>query len=201
MPDLRNYRIYCNDENIYIHEWSRTMPTNCPNSASHILNADLTTVVETKKDISYTIRDVKTTGTNGGDAITSTWITRDLNDIDSVPTGSTNVLLNNGTSEFTIKNSGIYSIYVKAPVGRVNRHRCRLFNITDNEYYMGTSGHVTLYSNGSSIVNHIIEIYNETTFRVDHYVQSGRIATGLGDSGAAPDTYEIYTYVKILLLS
>lgn len=46
---LKNYSIKCLTEGIYVSTWSDDTPTTCPNNATHIIDSDMTMVVETLK--------------------------------------------------------------------------------------------------------------------------------------------------------
>jgi hypothetical protein len=205
MSDLSNYRIYCNDETTYVYVWSRTKPTECPNNAGHELDATSFAIVETKKDISYIVSDIKIKSTGGGgQVVNKTWFTRTLNDCVSFPADSKNIVLNGDDNEFTIKNSGTYSISVKAPAYNVKSHKCRLVATPTGphilNYYVGT----TEFSDKamtSSIVECNVEINTGTKFNVEHWCEEEKDDKDLGIPCGATDASEIYTYVKILLLS
>lgn len=44
---VNKYRCYCASENSYVYAWGETPPAVCPNNNTHVINTDLTTVIET----------------------------------------------------------------------------------------------------------------------------------------------------------
>lgn len=142
------------------------------------------------------IYDLKTTGTNGGDAgATTSWETRDLNteasDSDGIVTLSAN--------QFTL-GSGTYRIRAVAPACDCNGHRAKLRNTTTSaDVLLGTSA----YSYSSDLGNHASVIVGTFTivgthvFEIQHYIENS--AAGGYDWGYRSNdgNGEIYTVVEI----
>ena len=82
-------------------------------------------VVEAPAQVSY-VKDHKPSGTDGGDFNSGSYLPRDLNTL----TGNASFISINGTDQFTLQ-PGVYAISGSAPALGVNRHKCKLANITD----------------------------------------------------------------------
>jgi len=134
-------------------------------------------------------------------SVAGTWTTRQLNTtiFNNIP----GLSLNGSTYVITIPQ-GTYYINASAPVGASNRHKIRLFNITDNitalfgtmEYTVATSEHRT-----RSYINQILVVSSTKTYKIEHRVDA---ASGNGfvfDSTAANwGTTSIYTEFTITKL-
>jgi len=140
------------------------------------------------------LRDVKSSGTEGGGFTSGSWQTRDLNTIETY--GKTVCSLS--SNQFTL-TPGKYYIEATAPAYAVGRNQARLQNITDSsteilgssEYVNTTIGAVTT----SKIIG-VFTITKNTTFEIQHQCETTRTTNGFGIySGFGNDS--VYTQVKI----
>lgn len=144
------------------------------------------------------IKDLKTSGTNGGTSTSNTVHTRDLNTV----SGDTEIV-SLSANQFTLQ-TGKYSIEITAPHFRTSRQQVFLFNVTDSTYDLdGTSVH---HGSGDgvllvSVVEGEIEITSAKVYEVRHWVNIGQVTNGFGvavDNDASnPQSNEVYTTVKI----
>lgn len=127
------------------------------------------------------ITDQKSAGTNGGTFTSGAWRTRDLNvelaDIGNIASLSSN--------QITLQ-AGRYYCQVKAPAAYVNRHKTRLYNVTDavtqlvgtTEY---TSAADTQITTTSSVIVGEFTITVPTVFEVQHRCETTRSTDGFGE--------------------
>ena len=162
---------------------------------------------------SYILKDEKKNGTNGGSFKSGDWRTRDLNNIYKIPSSSDNVILNLEENTFTL-SKGSYIINAKAPAYKVDNHKIRLLNYTDNLvicYGTTESTEDKRQVMTHSCIEHNIVIEENKTFKIEHKCKKSRegnnsgsegedngdgfgIAAGLADK---EDISEIYTTVSI----
>ena len=126
--------------------------------------------------------DRKASGTNGGDAVSGSWMTRDLN-AEVINTISGASL---GSNLFTLPK-GTYHIRASAPGRRVNSHTIKLYNETDSEdvvfgtvqmCYYSSSNSANTSSNTTSEIEHVFTISEEKTFSIQHRFQTSISSTG-----------------------
>lgn len=138
-------------------------------------------------------RDEKTSGTNGGTSLTG-FQTRTLNTVMSNTISGASLASNRVTLP-----SGTYLVFASAPA-RVGAHAVSLYNDTDSELIMtGTSEQndsaVTISSR--SFVSGVFTISKRKSIRLDHYITSGIVDTGLG---IAVNTGYVEVYAEITLI-
>jgi hypothetical protein len=144
---------------------------------------------------SWTVKDVKSTGTAGDTITASQWNTRTLNTL----TGSydTSITLASNRITFT---AGTYRISVKAPAFQVARHKCRLYNVTDTAAII-VGSNVTSPASLSSLDIMTYSFIDElVTFAAtkDVEVQTWSTTTGTGGLAFnAASASEIYTIVTV----
>ena len=140
------------------------------------------------------LKDIKSSGTNGGAFSSGAWRTRDLN-----TTENSQTWCSLSSNQFTL-SSGKYRIKVKAPALKVSAHKSKLRNITDStddligasEYNDASSSAATT----SSFIEGIIEISSTKTFEIQHRCYTSNNTNGFGPStGFGVD--EIFTQVEI----
>lgn len=146
----------------------------------------------------YIIVDEKPVGSDGGTFSAGSWNIRNLNKLTKFPLDSANVSL--GTDEFTLQPGG-YTLSVLAPAYKTKNHQCRLYNITDDLSYYGTSEFSESKAPSMSVskVTCIIEIDKETVFRVEHKCSNKGNSNGFGV--ASGFSKEVYTMVNIKKIS
>lgn len=172
-------------------------------TTGQILTVDQNEILGVKwnnnKTITFaTIKDVKSTNTNGGTFTNEEWITRDLNILNNIGNTVDNLISNT----FTLIN-GLYFIQVSAPAYGCGGNKIRLFNITDNEVVTyGTSEYSTFLDlvNGidttsRSTLSITINITDTKTFRIEHRCEITQTDNGFGRATGWGD--EVYTVVNI----
>lgn len=135
------------------------------------------------------LEDQKGSGTNGGTATHSTWITRDLNTVQR----NINSVLSLSSNQFTPSVDGW--VCWSCPAYDVDRHSTRLFNITDGvAVSSGTSEYTSaaFASSTTSFGGGIVEAGK--TYEIQHITQESRSSNGLGVS--AIDQASIYSRLE-----
>jgi hypothetical protein len=143
-----------------------------------------------------TIEDQKSSGTDGGDFTSGAWRTRDLNTV----SGDVSIVSLN-SNQFTLQ-PGKYIIDASASALSVDRHKCRIRNITDGTNYIGT---VELSDSSASTSNRTfatanISISEAKVFELQHYGQTTELGVGFG-SALNDGTVEVYSKITIRKLS
>lgn len=144
------------------------------------------------------IKDVKSTGTNGGTFTLGAFLTRDLNTTE----GDFSKFGSLSSNQFTLE-PGIYHIDAKAPGYNVSNHRAKLRNITDStDDILGTTEKVDGSTANGGSMSHIegeITLTASKTFEIQHRSSATSSGEGFG-SAAAYGLDEVYTVVKITKL-
>ena len=144
------------------------------------------------------LTDQKASGTAGGTFTKSIWMTRTLNTI----TGNGTVTLL--TNQFTM-NAGTYIIDARTPAYRVDKHQCRLFNVTDNvavDYGLNatsTSELALLGTAATTAVSHLntyLVLAAQKVMRIEHRCQTTEATDGFGQAGSFGNN-EVYCTVMI----
>lgn len=142
-------------------------------------------------DITATLKDLKSVGTNGGTFTKSAWRTRDLNTL----SGDVN-FVTLSSNQFTLI-AGSYTITAKAPACDVRNHQIRLYNITDASL---TSMGSNAFSWGgvmtSSDIYTTITISATKTYEIQHICSDTSTNIGFGKATGF-NTDELYTTVLI----
>ena len=139
------------------------------------------------------IRDVKSTGTDGGTFTSGAWRTRDLNTLEKI--GNIDVSL---SSNQFILGPGMYRIKVTAPAFAVNRHQCKLRNVTDSDETIGSSSYADAANSvqNESSVEDILTLTEQKTFEIQHRAETTSSPNGFGVS-CNFGVSEVYTTVYI----
>jgi hypothetical protein len=137
------------------------------------------------------LKDVKTSGTDGGTFTSGSYQTRTLNTLE----GDSFVTLN--ANQFTL-GAGTYDIEASIPAVDVDRHKAKLRNITDStDALLGTSEFAAAAGDGSNhslIIGRVI-ITSAKVFEIQHQCQTTKATTGFG-VGAGYGS-EVFSVVKI----
>jgi hypothetical protein len=143
------------------------------------------------------IKDIKSSGTQGGTFTGGSWRTRDLNTLESNSGAIASLVAN----QFTL-NPGTYLVRASVPGGMVNLHQAKLRNITDGtDAIIGTSENA-LGSGGDTITTRSticgqITISAQKVFEIQHQCSSSSLDnTGFG-SACSFGVSEVYTIVEI----
>ena len=137
------------------------------------------------------LKDVKSSGTDGGTFTSGAWQTRTLNTLE----GDTS-FVSLTSNQFTLL-AGKYEIEADAPAFQVTGHKGKIRNITDStDDIMGANVYSSVASTTPSIVRGTIEITKTTTFELQHRCTVTRATNGYG-VGLSLSVDEIYAQVKI----
>jgi hypothetical protein len=165
-------------------------------SAYFVFNASqspsLVSIPNLQMRVAY-LSDVKTSGSDAGASSGGVWQTRTLNTL----VDNTGLVTSLSANQFTI-SKGVYMIEASAPAYTANRHKIRLFNVTDNGRALVGTAAFTNSADGVTTRSYLageVSISTSKTFRIDHYIQTANASNGLGVNASNED--EIFTTVKI----
>ncbi len=155
--------------------------------------ATTTTFVSNVTNISNSgiavIRDLKGSGTDGGDFTSGSWQRRDINDL-----GGDSSFVSLDTNAFTL-DSGTYVITATSPAVRVDQHQIRLYNTTDaSEEAVGTS-EKAFQATSSSLLRKVVTLSTKKTFIIQHRCETDRATIGMGEGVSWGSN--VYTQVQI----
>jgi hypothetical protein len=155
-------------------------------------NASWQAVATSSSNVCF-IKDVKSSGTSGGNFTFLTWQTRDLNTVEG-----NSSLVTLAANQFTLP-SGTYIFRIEAPAYAVAGHKAKLRNITDGtDAIIGRAAFADNPFKGESIsiVEGMVTITSAKVFEVQHFCNVSQNANGLGAS-TSMGTAEVYTQVQI----
>jgi len=137
------------------------------------------------------VRDLKSSGTDGGDFDNGAWRTRDLNDLQ----GDSSFISINGSDSFTL-DSGIYVVTATAPARGVGVNQIRLYNNTTSSIEaVGTAVKAVAATSESNLSTVINVNTSSNTFIIQHQCENSVNTTGLGEGVSWGDN--VYTQVRI----
>lgn len=140
------------------------------------------------------IKDVKSSGTNGGTFTSGAWQTRDLNTL----SGDTE-FVSLASNQFTLQ-PGKYEIKASASAVAVNKHNIKLRNITDStDDIIGSTSYASSSAGPgytSSELKSTVEITSAKTFEIQHYGETTRVADGFGPASVG-SVDSVFTQVEI----
>jgi hypothetical protein len=154
----------------------------------------VTGVVNTYTHVIYSslciLKDLKSSGTDGGSFNSNVWQKRDLNTI----SGTVNYVTI--SSNQFILTAGRYLVIARSPAFEVDNHQIRIRNITDSISYLGDNGTSPVGSGVMTVssVTIVVDVAVSTTFEIQHMCSSFKATDGLGKNlnfGSG----EIYTTV------
>lgn len=142
------------------------------------------------------LRDERASGTDGGDTVANTWVTRTLNtevfDSDNIVTLAGN--------QFTLQ-AGAYFVRARGPVwksGADCRHKIRIRNITDGT--TAAVGSSAFSANADSAMDSVLRgrivIAAQKTFELQHRANQSQLGEGLGVDASTGEV-EVYGEVEI----
>jgi len=147
------------------------------------------------------IKDIKPALTNGGTSTAATWMTRDLNTLELSDPNINWVSL--GVNQFTLQ-PGVYEFESAAPAMNCGQHQTRLFNVTNSvaQFYGSSAYSSPTYPDtfSDSMMMGTLILTVATTFSIQHQVNTGFAAAGLGiDTGGtfSPSNVNLFTRVKV----
>lgn len=137
------------------------------------------------------LKELQTTGTNGGTFTSGAWQTRNLN-LEEFDTGGDCTLSSN---QFTL-GAGTYEIFASAPAAAVNSHACRLFNVTDTSIeVIGSTEFAGSGVQSNSLLRTRVVFTASKTLRIEHQCQTTVATLGFGIGCAF--TTSVFTQVEI----
>lgn len=157
------------------------------------------------------VKDVKTSGTNGGGSTSNTIHTRNLNTIEyngatATDSGAGAALgfVSISSDQLTLTQAGTYLLIVECPGRRTEKTQAFIYN-TGTTSYIHDGQSITL-SNSDNVEGTARVVGEEiigasTTYEIRHYVANGVGGNGLGNAsnnGINPQSGEVYTLVTII---
>jgi hypothetical protein len=151
--------------------------------------------------------DLKSRGSSGGGSIASTWVTRDLGEIED---GRELMTFIGNTFKLV---TGSYYFYARCPVaGAVGKHQARLFrdnaDSTNEIVLWGTSEQSATHQSGASIVQGTLLVENANhVFKLEHWAENTVATSGFGLASSSDNTVvygnhtEVYTTGYLLRLT
>ena len=134
--------------------------------------------------------------TNAGSAVKG-WQTRTLNTLQG--SNSTHVTLSG--NQFTLA-TGTYSISASAPAYRVDNHRLRIHNVTDDVTELRGNAEYSRSSQTTALLQGVVTVTAEAkTYRLEHFCEKSRTKSGLGVAVGAAGENEVYAQMKIQKLA
>lgn len=140
------------------------------------------------------LKDIKSTGVDGGTFTSGSYQTRDLNTIQ----GDTQIV-SLSSNQFTLEK-GDYLIEAECPARDVDQHQSRLRNVTDSTDVLGTSELASSNNVTKSKILAQISIDEAKIFEIQHRAGATIATFGFGRANAFGDD-EVYTQVKITKLA
>lgn len=155
-------------------------------------------MIDTSADYAH-FQDQKANGTDGGGATGGATVARVLNA--TVTNTITGCSL--GSNQITLP-AGTYEIEASTPALAVDRHRAKLYNVTDAtnsllgtcEYSINATSSATI----RSFVRGRITIAAQKVFELRHYTQTTKATTAFGAAVSSGDT-EVYSEIRIWKLA
>lgn len=141
------------------------------------------------------IRDVKSSGTDGGTFSSGSYQTRDLNEETSDVGGHASIAAN----QITLA-AGTYECFIQCPAVEVDLHKARLQNISDaTTTIIGSSAKSSDGGDdqGYSMIIGTFTIATSKTFEVQHRTSTGKVTIGFGQAVSFGDS-EIYTIAQFI---
>lgn len=146
-------------------------------------------------NVTALLRDLKSSGTNGGSFASGAWRTRDLND-ETDPGGIVSLAAN----AFTLQ-AGTYLIDASAPAALCNQHQIRLQNTSDATTPLtGSPQFCSTGLQSNSFLLGELTIAAAKVFEIQHQCTTTRNTDGFGVAGGF-SVSEVYTQVRIVKLA
>jgi len=143
------------------------------------------------------LKDVKTSGTNGGDFNSGSYVTRVLNTVE----GDSGFVSLSG-NQFTLQ-PGKYQIEAHAPGHLCGAHKAKVYNVTNSvDAIIGAyaSSETASGTGTRSVVDGTLTLTSPKVFELRHRCTNTKASNGLGFPCAFGDS-EIYAVVKITKLA
>lgn len=141
------------------------------------------------------IRDVKTSGTDGGTFTAGADQTRDLTEITSDSGGHASL----STNQITLA-AGTYTFSIRAPGSSCYEHQAWLYNVsTSSIISAGTNGYASATGTQQthSIISGMVVFASETVLEIRHRCKTTKTTDGFGQAGSfATTNEEVYTVAE-----
>lgn len=140
------------------------------------------------------IRDIKSTGTNGGTFTSGAWQTRDLNTLEGK---NPYLWITLSSNTFTLKE-GTYLLTGTIPNFNVGDNQTRIYNTTTNtpEFYSVNCTSGSISQSSSKISGIIIVPSGKNSYILQHFCQKTQISDGFGIANGF-DNSETYSVLNI----
>ena len=142
------------------------------------------------------IADVKAHNTGGGSFTNGAWRTRDLNTEISDPDGIVSI----SSNQFVLQ-SGSYFVKATAPAMELNKHKIKLYNISDSaDVQLGTSSRSGSSDSTQtrSELSTRFTIASAKTYEIRHQCETTNSGSyGMGNESDFGSDTELYTIVEI----
>lgn len=139
------------------------------------------------------LKDIKSSGTDGGDFTTGGWRHRDINTI-----SGDSEIVSVSANEFTLQ-AGTYHLDILAPAQTVGGNRARLYDVTNSAVVaQGNNNRAATGGNSGSVsvINTTVTINVATTYKIEHRCNATQLTSGFGGANSY-GTDEVYTTIKI----
>lgn len=143
------------------------------------------------------LKDIKTSGTDGGTCTSGSWIVRNLNTIEG-----DNDLVTLNSDQFTLQ-PGVYAIDAIAPGRGLDAHKVRLYDVTNSSAVIfGTSSTISsgpYVMEGPAFLSGVMTLTSATAYQLEHACGTTKTSNGFG-SATNTGSNELYTQIKITRL-
>ena len=142
------------------------------------------------------IKDVKSSGTQGGTFNDNAWRERDLNTL----VDPFSIVTSLSGNEFTL-SAGTYYLHAAVPAFDVDEHKARLYNVSDSSVEVYGQSAFSCEDDGgatsNSIIQHVFTLVSSKTFRIEHRGDNNKSNTGFGvATGWGEEVYTVVTITK-----
>lgn len=138
------------------------------------------------------IRDEKAANSAGGTFTSGAWQTRDMNTEAFDPGGIVSI----SSNQFVLA-AGTYFIFARAPAFLCDRHKAKLYNVTDaSDTLIGSSAYSGTNVQNDAIVQGRFTIAATKTYEIRHQCETTKITDGFGVQSNFSVT-EVYTEVQV----
>ena len=142
------------------------------------------------------VRDEKAAASDGGTFTSGAWQTRTLNTVKTNEISGASLAAN-----VVSLPAGTYEVEARAPALKVNRHKCRLRNVTASTTLVVGSTEYTDTNNTivtASVARGRFTLASTSDVRLEHYGQVTRTTNGFGAANSINDG-EVEVYAEVLI--
>lgn len=144
----------------------------------------------------WVLHEEYSVATNAGSSVKG-WQVRTLNTLQ----GSNRTHVTLSDNQFTLV-TGTFSISASAPAYRVDNHRLRIHNVSDDVTELRGNAEYSQSSQTTASLQGIITVTSgPKTYRLEHFCDKSRSKSGLGLAVGATGENEVYAQVRIQKLA